>query len=326
MYQFAKKEKMSGKKEYAIQRKAPQKVNRTGIPTQLKERIEGGTGMSLDDVRVHYNSDRPAKLDALAYTQGNRVEIAPGQERHLAHELGHVVQQKLGVVRANARHASGVSLNTDMALERQADEIGAGKKVETVQRKEDNVVQRMRPAGSTPQGGGLVPPGGGPVPQGGGLVPPAGAGAGGAQALDALDQHLMGLGDIPAAINEYMAHRNVYRNQTYYNQTYGTIIWPQNDGFSNNPTIISLPSNTQVDRYGYDAGRFVSPLGVSYRERSLAPGTDQKPYNKFRVVNTIYNVQSGYAAPWFGEPGGGEQYKLPDTVANLLQSKNLERK
>lgn len=105
------------------------RTNYTGIPTQLKERLEQTTGLLLDDVRVHYNSGLPAKLDALAYTQGNRVEIAPGQERHLSHELGHVVQQKLGIVRANAMHSSGVALNTEDRLERQADEIGAGKKI-----------------------------------------------------------------------------------------------------------------------------------------------------------------------------------------------------
>ena len=103
------------------------KENRTGIPTQLKERMEQRTELSFDDVRVHYNSGMPSKLGALAYTQGNQVEIGPGQERHLPHELGHVVQQKLGLVRANAMHPLGVAMNTEEALERQADEIGAGR-------------------------------------------------------------------------------------------------------------------------------------------------------------------------------------------------------
>lgn len=116
--------------------------NRTGIPQQLKERMEQNTGLSFDNVRVHYNSSLPKKLDALAYTKGNQVEIGPGQERHLPHELGHVVQQKLGLVRANAMHPSGAALNTDAGLERQADEIGAGKKISVVQRMKNNVVQR----------------------------------------------------------------------------------------------------------------------------------------------------------------------------------------
>lgn len=117
------------------------KENRTGIPAQLKERLEQSTGISLDDVRVHYNSALPARLDAWAYTKGNEVEIGPGQEHHLPHELGHVVQQKLGAVRANAMHSSGVALNTDPELEHQADEIGAGKGVEIASAGKSEIIQ-----------------------------------------------------------------------------------------------------------------------------------------------------------------------------------------
>lgn len=111
--------------EYLQKKEKKDAGNRTGIPSQLKERMEQHTGLSLDDVRVHYYSDLPERLDALAYTQGNQVYIGAGQERHLPHELGHVVQQKLGKVRADTRHDSGVLMNTDAKLEREADEIGA---------------------------------------------------------------------------------------------------------------------------------------------------------------------------------------------------------
>lgn len=117
MYQYEK----AGKETRGRERV---KRNDTEIPPQLKRRVEESSGLSLDDVRVSYHSDRPARLDAYAYTQGNRVYIGPGQERHLPHELGHVVQQKRGIVRADTRHASGVKMNTDPVLERQADEIG----------------------------------------------------------------------------------------------------------------------------------------------------------------------------------------------------------
>lgn len=119
-------------------------VNHTGIPTQLMERLEQSTGISLADVWVHYNSGLPAKLDALAYTKGNQVEIGPGKERHLPHELGHVVQQKLGAVRANAVHSSGVALNVDAELERQADEIGAGKRINGPCIEQGQVIQLYR--------------------------------------------------------------------------------------------------------------------------------------------------------------------------------------
>lgn len=88
----------------------------------------------------------PAELGALAYTQGTRVYLGPGQERHLPHELGHVVQQKLGMVRADTWHESGAALNTDQALERQADRIGAGSErmaMPFARRHSEPIVQRM---------------------------------------------------------------------------------------------------------------------------------------------------------------------------------------
>ena len=115
------------KREAEQEKKRRQEPNDTGIPAQLKKSLERNTGYSFDDVRVHYYSEKPAKLEALAYTQGSQVYLGPGQERHLPHELGHVVQQKMGIVHANTRHESGAALNTDAALERQADEIGNGR-------------------------------------------------------------------------------------------------------------------------------------------------------------------------------------------------------
>src|SRR3972149_4709273 len=40
---------------------APQ--NRTGLPDALKTGIESLSGLALDDVRVHYNSSKPAKYE-----------------------------------------------------------------------------------------------------------------------------------------------------------------------------------------------------------------------------------------------------------------------
>ena len=85
--------------EAKLQQQAPQKAqanktNLTGIPTQMKLDFEQRSGLSFDDVQVHYNSDKPAQLQALAYTQGTQIYVGPGQEQHLPHELGHVIQQK----------------------------------------------------------------------------------------------------------------------------------------------------------------------------------------------------------------------------------------
>lgn len=103
--------------------KKENKADATGIPAYTKSLFESSSGFSFDDVRVHYNSDRPARLNALAYTQGSQVYIAPGQERHLNHELGHVVQQKQGRVHAD-KNIAGFPVNTSEALESEADNLG----------------------------------------------------------------------------------------------------------------------------------------------------------------------------------------------------------
>lgn len=96
--------------------------NNTNIPRKMKTKFEHSSGFSFDDVRVHYNSEKPAQLHAHAYTQGNNVYVAPGQEKHLPHELGHVVQQKSGTVEPNGE-IGGLPLNDDQAMESGADKI-----------------------------------------------------------------------------------------------------------------------------------------------------------------------------------------------------------
>lgn len=93
--------------------------NRTGIPDRMKKDIENRSGLSFDDVQVHYNSDKPAQFDALAYTQGNQIYVGPGQEQHLPHELGHVVQQKQGLVTPTS-FENGQPVNTSNTLENAA--------------------------------------------------------------------------------------------------------------------------------------------------------------------------------------------------------------
>jgi hypothetical protein len=96
-----------------------------GLPDGLKSAIESLSGVSLDAVNVHYNSSEPPQLNALAYTQGRDIYLAPGQERHLAHEAWHVVQQAQGRVRPTMQMKDGVSINDDNGLEHEADAMGA---------------------------------------------------------------------------------------------------------------------------------------------------------------------------------------------------------
>ncbi len=97
-----------------------QQENRTGMPDNLKAGIENLSGMSMDDVNVHYHSSNPAQLNALAYTQGTDIHVGPGQEKHLPHEAWHVVQHKQGRVKSTVQ-SKGVLINDDEGLEHEAD-------------------------------------------------------------------------------------------------------------------------------------------------------------------------------------------------------------
>ena len=63
-------ELMQGMFDTAQREQAPaEKANNTGLPDNLKQGIENLSGMSMDNVKVHYNSSKPAQLNALAYAQ-----------------------------------------------------------------------------------------------------------------------------------------------------------------------------------------------------------------------------------------------------------------
>ena len=122
----------SPRQQHSIQNKE----NNTGLPDNLKTGMENLSGMSLDDVKVHRNSDQPAQLQAHAYAQGTDIHLGPGQEEHLPHEAWHVVQQKQGRVKPTVQLKGKVNINDDAGLEKEADVMGE-KALSTVHKQVD---------------------------------------------------------------------------------------------------------------------------------------------------------------------------------------------
>lgn len=96
-----------------------------GLPNNLQLGIEQLSGFEMSDVKVHYNSSKPAQFQALAYAQGTDIHIAPGQQQYLPHEAWHVVQQKQGRVQPTRQLKGRIGINDDQGLEREADVMGA---------------------------------------------------------------------------------------------------------------------------------------------------------------------------------------------------------
>jgi hypothetical protein len=87
--------------------------------------------------------------------------LGPGQEKHLPHELGHVVQQKEGRVKPTVQLKGKVNINDDSGLEKEADVLGqkansVGKTTEkeskagVVQQKAEEVLQGKFIQGTSP--------------------------------------------------------------------------------------------------------------------------------------------------------------------------------
>jgi hypothetical protein len=104
---------------------------KTDMPDDVQNKMENSFGVDFSDVDIHKDSPQAPSLGALAYTQGNDVHFAPGQynpgskegQELLGHELAHVIQQREGRVKPT-KQGKDMSVNTDPALEKEADEQG----------------------------------------------------------------------------------------------------------------------------------------------------------------------------------------------------------
>jgi hypothetical protein len=123
--QFVEEEEPLQGKFDTVQKKEDKSENKTGLPDNLKSGIENLSGVDISDVKVNYNSNKPAQLNAHAFAQGTDIHVAPGQEKHLAHEAWHTVQQKQGRVQPTTQMKESVPVNDDAGLENEADVMGA---------------------------------------------------------------------------------------------------------------------------------------------------------------------------------------------------------
>jgi len=102
-------------------------------------------------------------------------------------------------------------------------------------------------------------------------------------------------------------------------------IWPPNSGGYAPTYGTMLDVGTKLDRFGYPGGTFVSPLGTSFESRALPPSyLKTKPYFQYEVVQPIPGVTEAKALPWFGQPGMGTQFQLPNPVQYYLENGSLK--
>lgn len=88
----------------------------------------------------------------------------------------------------------------------------------------------------------------------------------------------------------------------------------------------TLNPGTLLQRYGPNTGNYLSPAGTPFEKVALPGYKKLSNKNLFRVVQPL-DVDTGLAAPWYGQPGMGIQFKTTGekTVGELIKSGFLEQ-
>ncbi|MGV1006097.1 MAG: TNT domain-containing protein [Candidatus Nanopelagicales bacterium] len=78
---------------------------------------------------------------------------------------------------------------------------------------------------------------------------------------------------------------------------------------------VQLPTGLMLGRWGYPGGSYLTPGGTYLAQASLPPSGLVAPYFQFMVANPSalpagFSVEQSQAASWFGQPGGGIQYRV----------------
>ena len=95
--------------------------------------------------------------------------------------------------------------------------------------------------------------------------------------------------------------------------------YPSNFGFQGKAVPTTLKAGTVIDRYGSLNGKFSSPVGTTFEQRSLSATMKSAQYRKFEVIKPL-NVMSGKVAPWYGKSnGGGTQYMSTMSFKELIR-------
>lgn len=92
----------------------------------------------------------------------------------------------------------------------------------------------------------------------------------------------------------------------------------------------NLTPGTVLSRFGHPGGAYVAPEGTPFAQLSLPPESAAKPFYQYVVQDPAalppgWHIEGSQAAPWFHQPGGGQQYRIikPDGKNGTVEQ--LER-
>jgi hypothetical protein len=117
----------------------------------------------------------------------------------------------------------------------------------------------------------------------------------------------------------------------------GSLIYPD-DALPTKPyavpgTVVldpKLEAGTVLGRFGFPGGGYLAPDGTPFAELALPPGSAAKPYFEYVVEDPSrlppgWHIEESTVAPWFHQPGGGQQYRVIDEFGETGSVEELVR-
>ena len=141
-----------------------------------------------------------------------------------------------------------------------------------------------------------------------------------------------GAGALPLNAPQFTGYTPVYPANGEVNAN-GTAVSYPNPYYIPGTVVadVQLPAGLALSRWGFQGGGFLAPDGTSFAQLALPPFSQVVPYFEY-IVNDPASLPPGYqielsqVASYFGQPGGGVQYRIIDpfgkdgTVQALLDS------
>ena len=78
---------------------------------------------------------------------------------------------------------------------------------------------------------------------------------------------------------------------------------------------VQLPAGVALSRFGYPGGSYLSTGTSFFAQLALPPSSSVEPFFDFVVADPAklpvgFQIEQSQVAPWFGQPGGGMQFRI----------------
>lgn len=129
-----------------------------------------------------------------------------------------------------------------------------------------------------------------------------------------------GAAPLPQDSRLFVGYLATYNNQVRPDG--GGLVYPDEDDPSKPYAIpgtvvagVQLPAGVALSRFGYPGGSYLSTDASYFAQLALPPSSSVEPYFEYVLADPAklpvgFQIEQSQVAPWFGQPGGGMQFRI----------------